>query len=107
MSNDNEMVDVIKSSLAKVLPGAMVTFLGIMLMLALGVGVVVYLPAIIKPLVAGMPQPFRSIVFFVALAVPMIVLASAGRTVMGYIISRTTGPSKYTPAANTGDRDQQ
>jgi hypothetical protein len=90
MSNDNEMADVIKSSLAKVLPGAMVTFLGIMLMLALGVGIVVYLPVVIKPLVAGMTQPFRSIVLFLSLAVPLVVLASAGRRVMGYIISRTT-----------------
>lgn len=89
MNNDNEMVDAIKSSLAKVLPGAMVVFVGIMLMLALGVAIVVWLPALVKPMIAGIPQPLRSIVYFASLAIPLIVLASAGRRVMGYIISRT------------------
>lgn len=90
--NPEDMVDAIKASLARVLPGALVLFLGTMLMLGAGVLLLTEGPPLVRSLTAGLPQPFRSLVLFAALAGPLLFLCWLGRRVMGYTISQITRP---------------
>jgi hypothetical protein len=95
-----DMLDAIKASLAKVLPGAMVTFAGVMLMLAIGVAILTELPPLVRLLTDPLPQPFRSAALFFLLAVPLAVLAWSGRRLMGYTVSQMMKRTKQ----QEGDR---
>jgi hypothetical protein len=83
------MVDAIKSSLARVLPGAVVLFVGVMLMLALGITLLIEGPPIVRSLAAGLPQPLRSLTLLVSLAVPLVALCWCGKRLLGYTVART------------------
>jgi hypothetical protein len=84
---NEHMVNAVKASLARVLPGALVLFVGVMLMLAIGITVVVEGPGIVRPLTAPLPQPFRSLALIASLGIPLVVLGWCGKRLLGYGIS--------------------
>lgn len=90
MSHENQTVDLIAKSLARVLPGAIVTFLGMMLVLAIGLLLLTDGAAALRSLTAGLPQPLRSISYLASLAVPLVILCWSARKTMGYVLSHIT-----------------
>lgn len=88
MRPENEVVDLAQKTLARVLPGALVTFLGTMLILATGFLLLTEGAAALRLLTSDLPQPFRSLTYFVLLAGPLVILCWSGRKVMGYVIAR-------------------
>jgi hypothetical protein len=88
------IVDAIKASLARVLPGALILFVGVMLMLALGITLLVESPPLVRSFASTLPQPFRSLALFVSLAVPLVALCWCGRRLLGYIMTRTIKPKE-------------
>ena len=89
---NEHMVDAVKTSLARVLPGALVLFVGVMLMLAVGITVIVEGPGIVRPLTASLPQPVRSLVLLASLVIPLVVLGWCGKRLLGYTITHVTQP---------------
>ncbi len=90
--NSEDMIDAIKASLARVLPGTIILFLGIMLMLALGITLLVEGPPLVRSLTATLPQPLRSLTLFTSLAVPLIALCWCGKRLLGYTVAHTVKP---------------
>lgn len=86
---NEDMVDALKASLARVLPGALVLLVGILLMLSLGITLLVEGPPLVRSLIAGLPQPYRSLVLFASLSVPLVALCWCGKALLGYSLSRT------------------
>jgi hypothetical protein len=85
MNTETEMV---KRSLAAVLPGMAVTLMGCLLMLACGVVIVTEGAPLLRSITAGLPPPWRSLVLLVALGVALASVGACGKMVMGYIITR-------------------
>ena len=89
-----DMIDAIKASLARVLPGAVVLFLGIMLILALGITLLGEGPPLVRSFTDTLPQPLRSLTLFASLALPLVALCWCGRRLLGYIISHVINLTK-------------
>lgn len=89
MNEDNQL-DLMKAALGKVLPGIAVCVIGTGMMIGLAMLLLTEFPAYARYMLAGFPQPYRSISLLLILAVPLIVLAVGGKRVMGYIVTRVS-----------------
>lgn len=90
MSSENQTVDLVAKSLARVMPAALVTLLGSLLVLATGVLFLTEGAPLLRSAMADLPQPIRSISYLASLTLPMVVLCWSARSVMGYLVSRMT-----------------
>lgn len=85
--NAGAMLDAIKACLERIIPGALILFIGTMLTLGIGVTWLVEGPAILRGIVAGLAQPLRSIVLLAGLGAPLVILCYSAWLLMGYILS--------------------
>jgi hypothetical protein len=79
--------EILKRSLAQVLPGLVVGIVGSLLILGLAVLILVEGAPLIRGVTAGMPQPWRSIVLLVTLGGALVVVGWSGKWFVGYIAS--------------------
>jgi hypothetical protein len=83
----NDPAEILKRSLAQVLPGLVVGIVGSLLILGIAVVILIEGAPLVRGITAGMPQPWRSIVLFVTLGGALVVVGWSGKQIMGYIAS--------------------
>lgn len=86
--NVDALKDAVRAAIEKIVPGGVVILLGTMLALALGLTWVLEAPLLMREATAELAQPFRTLILFCGLALPLIILGYAFRKGMGYIVSR-------------------
>lgn len=92
--NTDAIIDALKASIEKIIPGGAAVLLGAILTLGLGLTWVLEGPPLVRAATAGMVQPFRSLSLFCGLALPLIILGYAFRKGLGYVISLITQPKR-------------
>jgi hypothetical protein len=84
----NDPVEILKRSLAQVLPGLIVGIVGFPLILGVAVLILIEGAPLVRSITAGMSQPWRSIVLFVTLGAALVMVGWSGKRLMVYIVNR-------------------